>query len=208
MSFILDALRKSENERQQAAVPGISDVPAVVQRNKIPGWLLGIIAGLAACVVVLGWAWFAGIGTGNQSPVASTATEVERVDSGAFSDRSSAISGEVRNLAREARQPAAAAQPSATPPTPMSSAEPQAIAAANTGPILTMDQLLSAGAELPELNLELHVFSASPADRFVFINSSKYLEGESLPEGPRLVAITEEGVVMNHQNQSFLLPRE
>ena len=79
---------------------------------------------------------------------------------------------------------------------------------ANSGPILTMDQLLSSGAQLPELNLELHVFAASPADRFVFINSSKYQEGESLPEGPRLVAITEEGVVMDHQNQSFLLPRE
>lgn len=61
---------------------------------------------------------------------------------------------------------------------------------------------------MPELNLELHVFSAVPGDRFVFINSSKYLEGESLPEGPRLDAITEEGVVMSHRGQSFLLPRE
>lgn len=206
MSFILDALRKSENERQQAAVPGISDVPAVVHRNKIPTWLLGIIVGLTACVVVLGWAWFSRIGTGNQAPVASAITE-EPVESVGIPVRSSATSGEVRSLAREVRQPAAAA-PSPGLQTPTATAAPQATAAASSGPILTMDQLLSSGTQLPELNLELHVFAASPADRFVFINSSKYQEGESLPEGPRLVAITEEGVVMDHQNQSFLLPRE
>ena len=34
MSFILDALRKSESERQQSAVPGISDVPAVVHSTQ------------------------------------------------------------------------------------------------------------------------------------------------------------------------------
>ena len=40
MSFILDALRKSENERQRGAVPGISDIPAVVKNNSIPKWVI------------------------------------------------------------------------------------------------------------------------------------------------------------------------
>lgn len=201
MSFILDALRKSENERQQAAVPGISDVPAVVHRNKVPAWMLGVIAGLTACVVVMGWAWIEGIGSPDRASAASMSTEMERVDSAEVADPPSAMPAAVRSLAREAQQPA-------PDETPTAAAPPPAAQVVNTQSLLTVDQLLSSGADLPELNLELHVFSASPADRFVFINSSKYLEGESLPEGPRIVAITEEGVVMSHRNQPFLLPRE
>jgi predicted RNA-binding protein len=42
----------------------------------------------------------------------------------------------------------------------------------------------------------------------VFINSSKYLEGESITEETGVVTITEEGVVITHRNQLFLLPRQ
>jgi len=208
MSFILDALRKSENERQQAAVPGISDVPAVVHRNKIPGWMLGVIAGLTVGVIVLGWAWLTGVGTNNQLPVANTPTQERPLGSVETPVPGNAGTGEVRSLAREARQPGAVENPPGAPiQTPAISAEPASLTL-YTGSIATMAELQGSGADLPELNLELHVFSTSPADRFVFINSAKYLEGESLPEGPRLVEITEEGVVLNHRNQSFLLPRE
>ncbi len=58
MSFILDALRKSENERQQSVVPGISDVPTVVHDARLPKWVLGVIATLSAGILVLGWAWW------------------------------------------------------------------------------------------------------------------------------------------------------
>lgn len=204
MSFILDALRKSENERQQAAAPGISDVPAVVHRNKVPGWMLGVIAGLTVGVIVLGWAWLTGVGADN---VANTATQ-DRPLGPVETPVPGAGTGEVRSLAREVRQPGAVENPPGAPTqTPAVSAEPASLTL-YSGSILTMGELQGSGADLPELNLELHVFSTSPADRFVFINSAKYLEGESLPEGPRLVEITEEGVVLNHRNQSFLLPRE
>ncbi len=208
MSFILDALRKSENERQQAAVPGISDVPAVVHRNKVPGWMLGVIAGLTVGVVVLGWAWLTGVGADNQLPMASTPTQERPLGSVETPVPGNAGTGEIRSLAREARQPGAVENPPGAPPqTPAVAAEPASLTLYG-GSLLTMGELQGSGADLPELNLELHVFSTSPADRFVFINSAKYLEGESLPEGPRLVEITEEGVVLNHRNQSFLLPRE
>lgn len=211
MSFILDALRKSENERQQAAVPGISNVPAVVPRNKIPGWMVGVIAGLTLCVIALGWAWLAGVGAGNQLPVANTPTQVQPqpVESVETPVPGATGANDVRSLAREARQPVALENPPGGTPTqtPAVSAQPASQTVYGSS-IVTMAELQGSGVDLPELNLELHVFSASPADRFVFINSAKYLEGESLPEGPRLVAITEEGVVMNHRNQAFLLPRE
>ena len=75
-------------------------------------------------------------------------------------------------------------------------------------PMLTLAQYRASGGALPELNLELHVYSPTAAERFVFINSSKYVEGQTLAEGPRLGAITQDGAVLVHEGRSLLLPRE
>jgi general secretion pathway protein B len=45
MSFILDALKKSEIERQRQSVPGLIDVPSAKRRRAIPAWVW-VLAGL------------------------------------------------------------------------------------------------------------------------------------------------------------------
>ena len=45
----------------------------------------------------------------------------------------------------------------------------------------------------PDLRLDLHVYAANPADRFVFINMRKLREGETLPDGVRVEQITPTG---------------
>ena len=57
MSFILDALRKSEHERQRSTVPGLSQVPLATPQPQMPRWALGVIAALGAAVLALGFAW-------------------------------------------------------------------------------------------------------------------------------------------------------
>ncbi|MCP5093694.1 MAG: general secretion pathway protein GspB [Gammaproteobacteria bacterium] len=61
---------------------------------------------------------------------------------------------------------------------------------------------------LPDLHLDIHVFSDIPKDRFVFINMSKHREDSRLAEGPMVEEITPEGVVLEYSGTSFLLPRE
>ena len=53
MSFILDALKKSEIERQRQSMPGLMDVPTSLRRGRLPLWavLLGCL--LAVNIVVL-----------------------------------------------------------------------------------------------------------------------------------------------------------
>jgi len=53
MSFILDALKKSEIERQRQSVPGLIDVPAVPLRRGIPAWVWVLAALLGINVAVL-----------------------------------------------------------------------------------------------------------------------------------------------------------
>ena len=62
--------------------------------------------------------------------------------------------------------------------------------------------------QLPDLHLDIHVYSATPAERFVFINMSRYRENATLDEGPKVQEITPDGVMLEHQGMRFLLPRE
>jgi general secretion pathway protein B len=67
---------------------------------------------------------------------------------------------------------------------------------------------LTGAQALPELHLDVHVYSTKPADRFVYINMRKYHEGAALQEGPTVEHIRRDGVVLNYQGLRFLLPRQ
>jgi hypothetical protein len=73
---------------------------------------------------------------------------------------------------------------------------------------LYQDAALQPGTHLPELRLDLHVFAAQPQERFVMINMHKLREGDTLPEGVRVEAITPEGAVLSKDGTRFLLPRQ
>jgi general secretion pathway protein B len=65
--------------------------------------------------------------------------------------------------------------------------------------------LAAEGIAVPPLHLQLHAYSQRPADRFVFINGTKYVEGDRLAEGPQLVTIEPNGAVLSQQGRRFLL---
>ena len=199
MSFILDALRKSESERQQSAVPSISDVPAVVHSTRIPKWTAGVIATLSAVILVLGWAWWHSTDSGE--------AEVADIRPSAQLPRTQAVaaaarSGVVRDLAREPLS-----EVTSRPASASLSTQPVRESASPTmviGP-WTIAELRATGMVLPDLTLELLVYSATASERFVRINSASYREGEVLSEGPRVLTITAEGVILDYRDRSFLL---
>ena len=199
MSFILDALRKSENERQQSEVPSISDVPAVVHNTRLPSWAVASIAALSATILLVGWAWW------NSTDVGQV--RVANVGSSGLPPQTQAVSraansGAVRNLAGE---PIAAAVPASQRPAASPVTRPVAATPTMVFGPPTMMELIVAGTILPELALELHVYSPTARERFVRINSASYREGEVLTEGPRVLSITSDGVILDYRDQSFLL---
>jgi general secretion pathway protein B len=70
MSFILDALRKSDADRQRAATPGLADVRYAGRRSRRNIWLPILVAVLAANVVFMGVQWFS---RSSDHPVAEVA---------------------------------------------------------------------------------------------------------------------------------------
>jgi general secretion pathway protein B len=224
MSFILDALKKSEAERQNQAAAGLSTTPRASQSDQLPTWAIAIMGALSLAVVVLALAWW------QSRPAGTSPTPARAADNTATAARpvAAAAGGPVRNLATEARlagrpdssiaMPAAEPAANSTPPTtpaaspvrPVSPAPSTAKPAAvpTAGALPTNADLAAQGIALPELNLDIHVFSSNRTERFVFISCSKYREGDRLRDGPRVDEITVDGVVLQHQGISFLLPRD
>ena len=207
MSFILDALRKSDHERQKNAVPNINQIPPAVKRTKTPRWIVYLMGVLAMCALILGWGW---IKTLNSINVPATRTESIRATASA-----SPLNSSVRSLALEARTATDSARTTfpvsdtqVEPPVPAVRMEPLGILAGSVVSAPSLSELLAAGSNLPNLQLELHVFSPNPVERFVFINSSRYGEGDILQEGPQVITITIDGVILSYAGENFVLRRD
>lgn len=214
MSFILDALRKSEHERKRGALPSVAQIPYALPRARLPAWVPVAIGALAVALVTTGFAWWY-----TARPAAEGRTE--RVAASTFAPQGGALSGETPPpwSAQAPEQRARAAAPSdasgeAAPPASPSNApgEPAPPAASRTtAPVQAPDDALPTASALaaagaaPPLTLHLLVYGEDAAKRFVIINNRTYHEGEFLAEGPQLVRISNRGAVLRQQGRDFLL---
>ncbi len=58
-------------------------------------------------------------------------------------------------------------------------------------------------ATVPDLQLNVHVYADNPAARFIFINNTLYREGQTTHEGAIVEAITPEGAVLRYGDIRF-----
>lgn len=98
---------------------------------------------------------------------------------------------------------APARQPAAAPAEPDES-DNRGVA----GYVEAWDLPLSVRRSLPELVLNIHVYSQRPSDRFVLINGERYVEGNPVGDGVELVEIRREGAVVDFRSHRFLLRRQ
>lgn len=59
-------------------------------------------------------------------------------------------------------------------------------------------------AEFPPLSVDVHVYNADPARRFVLVNGKRYVEGTALAEGPRIVEIVSDGMVVEWRSERIV----
>lgn len=64
---------------------------------------------------------------------------------------------------------------------------------------------LSIRRNMPDLRLTIHVYAADEAQRFVLVNGERFVVGDQLGEGARLVDIRREGAVVDFRDYRFLL---
>jgi general secretion pathway protein B len=232
VSFILDALRKSEHERQRSAAPGLSQVPLATPEPHTPRWMLGVMGVLVATVLVLGAAWWQS--TRAPAEVAAVAPTVERSvelpppapravapqqaaptrlpqrESSSLSAAAASAAGgvETASAGAQTREPELAPRVQALGNNGEAAPRSEALGESSAPALPSAAALAAEGVVLPPLKLELHAFSTRPRDRFVFINGRKYVEGDRLPEGPQVLSIEPTGVVLTHAGRRFVLVQE
>jgi general secretion pathway protein B len=202
MSFILDALRKSENERQRKQQPGVAGMQVHKPRRGSGFWipLVALLVGVNLSLVFVMWI----MGEREQPAVTSTSPATDLTSA----------QPQPRVSVTPATPATVTTTPTPTEPVPSTTAPVRAdIYSANAseefGDLPTIEELVMQNAiTVDPLRLDIHVYSQQPTERFVFINMTKYTEGDTLEEGPKLVAINASGIVLLHQGQEFLMSRE
>ena len=243
MSFILDALKKSETDRQRQASPALFEVKVAAPRRKFPLWAAGLAVLLGINMVVLAWVLLrrpepagalAPPVTTPVQPMAANTAQPGMVTVPATVTLPTTVNIPI-NSAPSVNMNSAPAEPGVVGPSqaPPLAEEPvlqghepvvppdynqddyrPAITAQQAGEIAarrrngelpSRDEVIAQGNALPDLRLDLHVYAANPAERFVFINMRKLREGESLPEGVRVDEITPNGVELSYRGKRFAI---
>jgi general secretion pathway protein B len=224
MSLILEALRKSEAERQAASLPALirSETAARVLRRRWPGWLgwlpLVLLAGLG-----IGWwgpRWLAQERSDPAPPAANTLLD-------APADASTPPpNARARALVQQAqptlvdpapKAPAPAPEriaPDPAPPPAVAPTLPPAAAAqtASTSPPDAVPDAVSLALmpsaqrqQLPALKLSVHVFNPDPARRFAIVDGRRVQEGDALGATVRVRQIRREGLLLHIDGRDWLL---
>jgi general secretion pathway protein B len=221
MSFILDALKKSEAERQRQAGPTLLEVRITRPHRRYPIWaaVLGALFGINAVVLVVVFML-------RRPPVVPVehAEPVATVPAPAMASTPVAHAAEAvaaRNVAAASPglaagsdqgahadvTPALAEETAANPADEQPAVPASRVQVERAGPgnydhLPSISQL---GGSVPALQLDLLDYSEQAAERYALINMHRVREGDVLPEGPRVLAITRDGVALNYRGQDFLL---
>jgi general secretion pathway protein B len=226
MSLILDALKKSEAERQRQTGPTLLEVRVARPQRRYPLWALAVGILLAINMVLL-------------------LVFVLRPADGSHASSASSAPPLVAAPMAPALATSPAAPPSAPAPLPAAqTAAPPAPAALNANPVpaasdsagdlaanpadeepaisataagmraqhdaaavdySSLPNINEVGGNVPDLRLDLHVYAERPRERYALINMQTVHEGDLLSEGPRVLAITRQGVALEWRNQQFML---
>ncbi len=210
MSFILDALKKSEAERLKNDTPGFADLPGSAPEKQTAHWIWIVAALIVINLGVLVVIFMKPDRVAD--PVADN--PAAQVTSG--SPVAASLSAKVEETGPVERPAAMATDPVTRAVTAIAtqSADPAPPVARYESPQIsesyaTFNDLRAQGVlQLPDMHLDIHVYSSEAEDRFVFVNMSKYKERATLDEGPVVREITPDGVILEHFGTKFLLPRE
>ncbi|WP_372981981.1 general secretion pathway protein GspB [Marinobacter sediminum] len=226
MSYILDALRKSETERRQGKVPDLGHQVQLIHRPKKKtvspiAWLSLALVINAGVLAVLFWP--------QASPVVGVPASTQPAS--VVSDTAPPTDVEAQSVQAEVSEPVPVADPS---PVKAHADEPLAEsgsvasnesprerptiivpaaeatrdnsvlrAPAPAGRVPHLVELpLSFQKSVPDLTFNSHIYASDPYASRVMINSNYLRRGDSF-SGLRVESITQDGVVLSKQGQRF-----
>ena len=221
MSYILDALRKAEQERHLGQPPTLTAAPPLTEPTRSRRFWYGLTV-LAFGLNAMLLAFFLGRFQPAPQP-ASVAAPAVAVPAATPAPRSppstsaasegegaSVVSGKEpvgQTVESEAALPTVAPASRERHQKPArSTVTPGSVIIAPVPELMSPEPLSLADRRgMPALNLDIHIYSADPDKRFVVINGRHYREGERLSEGPVLESVVRDGAILRQDGRRFRL---
>ena len=205
MSYILDALTKAAKQRDRHAPvlrrllgPAAATSPA---GSRWSGRLIAAVLLNAILLTILLVLWLRPVPVvAPPESLAGPSPEVPREKTGPRGREATMPAGLPQRSAVMRTEPPASSQAPRRPPTPPA---PKAQAPAVTAPVTPGRP--PAEPKAAGLKLEVLIYAEAPAERTIFINGRKYVEGDSIEGRLRVEEIQEEGVVLSEEGRRFTL---
>lgn len=220
MSYILEALKKAQAERELGSAPTIHAAPVHAAPVRLAASRKPLLAGLGAGALIAGVAAFAVLRQSAppqpQPVVAATAPAPQPRVVAATPPPPPAPP--VVEAPPAPKPPVAAAKPSEPRPQPKperteppARPDPAPVAAATPAPVEDsappLSQLPEAiQREVPQIAVGGYIYSANPADRLLLIDKVLRREGEEVAPGLILERLLPKAAVMNYRGYRYRLP--
>lgn len=231
MSYILDALKKADAEREQGRVPGLhtpmanleADLPPLGGRP--PAWVMGLGAVLVLAALGSAWWWTRPVAT---TPVTPTAPILTQAPTPSLAATPTPLSARSVSATPVTPSPARAQAAAPTPQTEMRSpvvtlpqtvspapaaapAKPSTRAPIHVDPATTTSTQVPNLAELPEdvrrslpaLTVSGAMYSDQPASRMLLINNRVFHEGDQPVAGLVLEEIRLKSAVFRYRGTRY-----
>lgn len=235
MSYVLDALKKADAERERGAVPGLHAQPmqtllgVAPSASRVPGWVWGLLGGLVVLALTLAWqltrprpqadeptSALQRAQKPEQRSAAESAPVVQRVEPPLVRKELEPPAELVRRPARVDEHPSRTGSPAEKAPAAGNEAPPRAAVpqrATNGTPATAAEGRIPPLSELPpELQRQIppltiggSVYSDNPATRFLIINGQVFHEKDALAPDLTLEQIHLKLAVFRFKDQRFRL---
>lgn len=225
MSYILDALRKSETERRQGRVPDLGQQVQLIHKPKkrssaLVLWIIVALVLNAIVLAVIFWPGqpFRGDAESPREPESepdqAAPVQTQEPAPGAPEDPPETPVQSVAPVPEPIPEPAldpepvSLERPTIIVPSPSSqqSGQPSPRSSVSEESVGQVPHLVEMPLEfqkmIPDMVFNSHIYASEPSSRRVMINSNYLKAGDSF-SGIRVERITEEGVVLSKNNRSF-----
>ena len=198
MSYILDALRKSDQLRRRGAAPTLLTLqPSAVVHKKRPGLLAyGLLA-----VVLVGAGVVIGFLRPWQTEQAAPAVTAKAPQPAPVPRPEPPANAKPQTDGAQQASNAAAPGSAVIPPERRVD-----IAAADAAgeTVISMEQLpLAIRQGLPAMTISVHAYSGNPRNRMIGIGSKVLREGDAVAPGLQLEEITPDGMIFGYKGYRF-----
>lgn len=230
MSYILEALRRAESERERGQVPrlhsqawsgqgGPEAAGAPAARSGRPWWWLGLGLSLLLGAAAAFWLWQAPaavtappLAPGAQPPAKPTPDVRPPAPAVAPAPAPTQVASPDAEMRAASAPWPLPPPPAALPPAaradalrPPPAASAAVVAAASTQPPALAELSPALRAELPSLQVGGAMHSPTPAHRMLILNGQVYREGDQIAPGLRLEQIQLRSAVLSYKGQRLRL---